>query len=41
MKGRMLVFWLFVFAGLWAFFWSFGTSTFQRQEEVQLFIPEW
>ena len=23
------------------FFWSFGTSTFQRQEEVQLFIPEW
>lgn len=41
MKGRMLVFWLFVFAGLWLFFWSFGTSTFQRQEEVQLFIPEW
>lgn len=22
-------------------FGSFGTSTFQRQEEVQLFIPEW
>lgn len=41
MKGRMLVFWLSVFAGLWLFFWSFGTSTFQRQEEVQLFIPEW
>ena len=41
MKGRTFVFWLFVFAGLWAFFLSFGTSTFQRQEEVQLFIPEW
>ena len=41
MKGRTLVFWLFVFAGLWFFFCSFGTSTFQRQEEVQLFIPEW
>ena len=41
MKGRMLVFWLSVFAGLWLFFGSFGTSTFQRQEEVQLFIPEW
>lgn len=41
MTGRTLVFWLFVFIGLWFFFWSFGTSTFQRQEEVQLFIPEW
>ena len=41
MKKRILVFWLFVFAGLCFFFWSFGTSTFQRQEEVQLFIPEW
>lgn len=41
MKGRTLVFWLLVFVGLWVFFWSFGTSTFQRQEEVQLFIPEW
>lgn len=41
MKGRILVFWLFVFIGLWFFFWLFGTSTFQRQEEVQLFIPEW
>ena len=41
MTGRTLVFWLFVFAGLWFFFCSFGTFTFQRQEEVQLFIPEW
>ena len=41
MKWKIVVFWLFVFAGLWFFFWSFGTSTFQRQEEVQLFIPEW
>lgn len=41
MKWRIVVFWLLVFTGLWFFFWSFGTSTFQRQEEVQLFIPEW
>ncbi len=41
MKWKIVVFWLFVFVGLWFFFWSFGTSTFQRQEEVQLFIPEW
>lgn len=41
MKWKIIGFWLFVFAGLWFFFWSFGTSTFQRQEEVQLFIPEW
>lgn len=41
MRWKILVFWLLVFGGLCAFFWSFGTSTFQRQEEVQLFIPEW
>lgn len=41
MKWKIIGFWLFVFAGLWFFFNSFGTSTFQRQEEVQLFIPEW
>ena len=41
MKWKIICFWLFVFAGLWFFFNSFGTSTFQRQEEVQLFISEW
>ena len=42
MKWKIICFWLFVFAGLWFFFFnSFGTSTFQRQEEVQLFISEW
>lgn len=41
MKWKIVGFWLLVLVGLWAFFGTFGTATFQRQEEVQLFIPEW
>ena len=41
MKWRIVGFWLVVFVGIWLFLDSFGTFSFHRQEEVQLFIPEW
>lgn len=41
MKWKTLAFWLLVFAGLYFFFRSFNPYFFERQEEVQLFFPEW
>lgn len=41
MKWKTPVFWLLVFAGLFFFFRSFNLFFYQRQEDVQLFIPEW
>lgn len=41
MKWKILILWTLIFVGLCCFFLSFGISTLQRQEEMQLFIPEW
>lgn len=41
MKWKTPVFWLLVFTGLFFFFRSFNLYFYQRQEDMQLFIPEW
>lgn len=41
MKWKTPIFWLLVFAGLFFFFRSFNLYFYQRQEDMQLFIPEW
>lgn len=41
MKWVTLAFWAFIFVGLFFFFQSFAIFSFQQQEEMQLFIPEW
>lgn len=41
MNWKSILFWSLVFAGLVYFFFSFASYLFDRQEEMQLFIPQW
>ena len=41
MNWKIILFWLLVFTGLSFFFFTFASYTFDQQEEMQLFIPEW
>lgn len=41
MNWKSVVFWILVFVGLAYFFFSFASFLFDRQEEMQLFIPQW
>ena len=40
-KWQYPLFWLMTFAGVWCVLLWFGTASLQRQQEVQLFIPQW
>lgn len=41
MNWKSILFWSLVFAGLAYFFFSFASYLFDKQEETQLFIPQW
>lgn len=41
MKWRTLIFGILVFVGLFLFFQSFNLFSYAREEEMQLFIPNW
>lgn len=41
MNRKAIIYWLLIFTGLTYFFFSFASYLFDKQEEMQLFIPQW